>query len=304
MEAKRFYHVNEGALISRNDPEFPDSSSIYKVYTANGEDKAEYGYFDSAQYEVFDVECAKKACAARNKDNYYFIITDQGMSEDAPDWEMDEDGILMTEDWGGLEETAENIVYYEALFDGNPIAIKGAPVKNALIPTDEGIRENLTNEEICEKRTKDFLASAIEKVHSNGICKPYYVDFNEISIMDYCKVGATTACLYGLKDEAYGIIFDGDYDVVEQGVSGSLVASDLIERRLRYGTFRSEFHKIAPESGEEVIISFSANIKKSSVCNVAHALNLNRNGARNIELLYPELQNVGNFTVQLKRLTN
>jgi len=43
-----------------------------------------------------------------------------------------ENGIFPATDNTGVDYSAKNIVYYEALMNGEPVIIEGAPVPNAL----------------------------------------------------------------------------------------------------------------------------------------------------------------------------
>ena len=119
---KGWFRVDEGSLLARTDKEFKRYSNVY--------DK-QYGYYDSSQFEALCIAAGKSACDVRNKDNYYLVITQQG-DEAEIEHLVGENGIFPATDNTGVDYSAKNIVYYEALMNGEPVIIEGAPVPNAL----------------------------------------------------------------------------------------------------------------------------------------------------------------------------
>jgi len=124
---KPLYHVDEGYLLSKDDPDYEAYSSVY--------DKKQ-GYYDTDQFETFDLERAKTFsdyASDGNLDNFFVVITNIGLYDDEDEnFAANENGVLKDFDFSGVDYDVKDIVWYKAMKDGKPVVIEGASVPNAL----------------------------------------------------------------------------------------------------------------------------------------------------------------------------
>ena len=114
-----WYHIDTGCIVMPEEEGYETYSSVYDGCR---------GYSDQYQFDSKNLRAAIKEVAGfKDEENYYLVITDQGEDKNPPA-EAVETPIFD----GDVNYDPASIVYYEALFNGRPVTIEGAKVKNAL----------------------------------------------------------------------------------------------------------------------------------------------------------------------------